>query len=47
MIKLYNIKVTDKKALKEKMLKCAAKWKPYRTYACVHLWRWKDNLPDA
>ncbi len=47
MVKLYNIKVTDKKALKEKMLKLSVKWKPYRTYACMHLWRWKDNVPDT
>lgn len=47
MIKLYSIKATEKKALKEKMLKLSAKWKPYRTYACMHLWRWKDNVPDA
>ena len=47
MIKLYNLKVTDKKALKEKMLKLSAKWKPYRTYACMHLWRWKDNVLDS
>jgi len=47
MIKLYNIKASDKKALKEKMLKLSAKWKPYRTYACMHLWRWKDNVPDT
>ncbi|TKK70277.1 DNA-3-methyladenine glycosylase 2 family protein [Ilyomonas limi] len=47
MIKLYNIKTTEKKALKEKMLQLSAKWKPYRTYACMHLWRWKDNVPDA
>jgi DNA-3-methyladenine glycosylase II len=47
MVKLYNIKVTDKKGIKEKMLKLSAKWKPYRTYACMHLWQWKDNVPDA
>jgi DNA-3-methyladenine glycosylase II len=47
MIKLYNIKLTDKKGIKEKMLKLSAKWKPYRTYACMHLWQWKDNVPDA
>src|SRR4051794_7891583 len=47
MIKLYNIKVTDKKEIREKMLKLSAKWKPYRTYACMHLWQWKDNVPDA
>jgi DNA-3-methyladenine glycosylase II len=47
MIKLYNIKVTGKKDIREKMLKLSAKWKPYRTYACMHLWQWKDNVPDA
>jgi DNA-3-methyladenine glycosylase II len=47
MTRLYNIKATDKKVLKEKMLKLSAKWKPYRTYACMHLWRWKDNVPDT
>ncbi|MFX7824644.1 DNA-3-methyladenine glycosylase 2 family protein, partial [Acinetobacter baumannii] len=42
MCKLYKIDVTDKKIMKEKMLKISAKWSPYRTYACLHLWRWKD-----
>ena len=45
MIKLYNIDGTDKKKLKENMLRLSQKWSPYRTYACVHLWRWKDNAP--
>jgi len=43
MIKAYNLPVDDKKLLKEKMLKISLKWKPYRTYACMHLWNWKDN----
>ncbi len=43
--KLYKIDTTDKKAMKEKMLKVSAKWKPYRTYACKYLWGWKDNAP--
>jgi len=47
MIYLYKLDNTDKKAFKEKMLKLSAKWSPYRTYACLHLWRWKDNTPDA
>jgi len=47
MVKLYKIKTDDKKAVKEKMLKLSQKWKPYRTYACMHLWQWKDNVPDA
>jgi len=43
--KLYKIDATDKKAMKEKMLKVSQKWKPYRTYACKYLWGWKDNAP--
>lgn len=43
--KLYNIDPSDKKAMKEKMLKVSEKWKPYRTYACKYLWGWKDNTP--
>ena len=47
MIKLYKLNNSDKKKLKEDMLQLSAKWSPYRTYACVHLWRWKDNAPVA
>jgi DNA-3-methyladenine glycosylase II len=43
MIKLYKIKAENKKELREKMQKLAAKWSPYRTYACIHLWGWKDG----
>lgn len=43
MIKLYKLDRSDKKKFREDMLGIAAKWSPYRTYACVHLWRWKDN----
>ncbi|MES2849551.1 MAG: DNA-3-methyladenine glycosylase 2 family protein [Bacteroidota bacterium] len=45
MIKLYKIEAANKKELREKMLKHAAKWSPYRTYACRYLWGWKDNTP--
>lgn len=45
MIKLYKLDNTDKKKLKDDMLRLSKKWSPYRTYACVHLWRWKDNAP--
>lgn len=45
MIKLYKLKTADKKALREKILKISAKWSPYRTYACLYLWKWKDNKP--
>ena len=43
MMKVYNLDNTDRKALKQKMLDISLKWKPYRTYACLHLWQWKDT----
>lgn len=43
MIKLYKLDVSSKKLLQEQMYQVAEKWRPYRTYACVHLWRWKDE----
>lgn len=43
MTKLYKLDVSNKKLLLEQMSKAAEKWRPYRTYACVHLWRWKDG----
>lgn len=43
MTKLYNLKFETKKELYEQMYKKAEKWQPYRTYACVHLWKWKDG----
>lgn len=45
MIKLYRLDNSDKKLLKEKLIKISDKWSPYRTYACLHLWQWKDNSP--
>lgn len=45
MIRLYKLDNSDKKKLKEDMLRLSSKWSPYRTYACVHLWQWKDNAP--
>jgi len=43
MKKLYKLDDSNKKELREKMQKIAAKWSPYRTYACLHLWQWKDS----
>ena len=45
MIHLYKLDRTDKKKFRNDLLKISEKWSPYRTYACVHLWRWKDNAP--
>ena len=43
MTKIYKLPLDDKKKLKESMLKISSKWSPYRTYACLHLWGWKDD----
>lgn len=45
MIRVYKLDKTDKKRLREDMLRISAKWSPYRTYACLHLWHHKDNVP--
>ena len=45
MIHMYKLDRTDKKAFRQELLRISAKWSPYRTYACMHLWRWKDNAP--
>ena len=47
MTGLYNLDSIDKKKLKVEMLRISEKWSPYRTYACLHLWHWKDNVPAA
>ena len=43
VIKLYKIKETDKKLLREKIEKISLNWSPYRTYASRYLWGWKDG----
>ncbi len=45
MCGIYRIDASDKKAMKEKMIRLSKKWSPYRTYACRYLWGWKDNSP--
>jgi DNA-3-methyladenine glycosylase II len=43
MTKVYKLDASDKKALRENMLKISARWSPYRTYACFYLWKYKDT----
>ena len=43
IVRLYNIKITDPKIIKKKMLKISETWSPFRTYACMYLWRFKDS----
>ncbi len=43
MTQLYNLNANNKKELKTNMLNIAASWAPYQTYACLHIWQWKDT----
>jgi len=45
MIRLYKLDREDKRSFREEMLAISQKWSPYRTFACLHLWHWKDNSP--
>ncbi|CAN5561934.1 hypothetical protein BH11BAC2_BH11BAC2_26180 [soil metagenome] len=43
MKKIYQIEGKGKE-LHPQMLRIAAKWTPYRTLACRHLWKYKDSI---
>lgn len=43
MVELYRPRFETPKELQNKLLSISEKWIPYRTYACLHLWRWKDS----
>ncbi len=40
---LYKISETGK-AMHQRMTEVAAAWQPYRSYACLYLWRHKDGV---
>ncbi|KXK02535.1 MAG: hypothetical protein OZ913_05895 [Ignavibacteriaceae bacterium] len=44
MIKIFNLEHLKNKELKDKLKKISNRWSPYRTYACLYLWHWKDNV---
>ena len=43
MIKLYEVEETGK-ALVKRLTEIAEPWRPYRTIACRHIWKWKDTI---
>ena len=45
VIKLYDLRHRKKKIMLNRILKISEQWSPYRTYASMYLWRWKDNPP--
>ena len=46
MVRIYKLDHSNKKKLREDMLRISAKWSPYRSFACLHLWHHKD-LPKV
>jgi len=46
MARLYGLDTGDKKKFRESMTRIAEGWSPYRTYACLYLWHWKDAADE-
>jgi len=44
MIELYSLSEHQTKELQNEMMAIAENWRPYRTFACLHLWKWKDSV---
>ncbi|MEY4595312.1 MAG: hypothetical protein RIQ47_1722 [Bacteroidota bacterium] len=42
MIALYGLETTAKKNLREQMEKISLAWSPFRSYACLYLWKARD-----
>lgn len=47
MKKLYLISASNKKELFAEMERISAAWKPYRTLACMYIWKYKDTPVGA
>ena len=44
MIRLFDLDRTDKKKFRDDMLRISESWRPYRSYACLHLWASGDEM---
>lgn len=45
MIQLFKLQDLDKKTLRIKMEKLSHRWSPYRSYICLHMWRFSGFKP--
>ncbi|PWT98311.1 MAG: DNA-3-methyladenine glycosylase 2 family protein [Bacteroidetes bacterium] len=45
MKSLYKLNMKDKKKFRQALVRISNNWSPYRTYACLYLWGYKDNTP--
>lgn len=39
----FKLDSSDKKKFREDMLRLSAKWTPYRSFACLHMWNYKEK----
>jgi DNA-3-methyladenine glycosylase II len=46
MQKLHRLEHLSGKELKQRMKDISEKWSPYRSYACLYLWRLSDSLKN-
>ncbi len=45
MIQLFKLQDLDKKELRLKMASLSKRWSPYRSYICLHMWRFSGFKP--
>lgn len=43
MLKHFKLDSSDKKHFKKRMVTISKRWSPFRSYACLHMWGWKDG----
>ena len=43
MIKHFRLDPKNKKKFREDMVRISRRWSPYRSFACLHMWGWKDT----
>ena len=47
MQKLHQLEHLSGKELKQRMKEISEKWSPYRSDACLYLWRYSDSLKKS
>ena len=43
MVENFKLDTSNKKKLREDMLRISARWSPYRSFACLHIWNWENK----
>ena len=43
MVENFKLDTSNKKKLREDMFRISARWSPYRSFACLHIWNWENK----